>query len=747
MSRKAWISVFAVMAAMVIVMVAGTHFLYRKDSRNFKPVDERYGLAYAVPANAVAVFFFSEAENISSPVLSSFDFPKKLSDFLQSGKAGRLAGSRMALSLHYTGSLTPLYVIDAGPCSDKPSAGADSLMCFAQKNGLVAEFVNCATLAPESHLASRSLILLAKTNSQIRVSKRHLSEGSSFLDSSGLREAAADSPEDVLFLSYAHARVLFEKAVSREHFVNRYDRLASSQYSLMASFFSTFADWGTVDLSSHQDFSIVQHYTGTSGFMGVLSHDSPSVSHVSEVLPYSTRFVLTLPMGESASYISSYQSYLESVRRAGVVADWQEKLRKKTRLKPGDFIKRLGVSEVATASFKVNGNIERVNLIRIHNADTLLLRGTGFTKIHEARSSVAPYAFPEYVASVFGSFFDLADESSFTLVDDWLITGSHAAVAEYAGGEALKYNLKSYMADAGKTDLLAERLASCVAYLDIPASDKDFTSVLKKDMLSVHDNMKGAADYSPMVMSVFCKDGKMHSDLTAFNLKMKRLRPEKFRKEAMVKVPDGPFRVVNSGTGRDNFFYQQPNGAICLKEEDGKGIWGVPFKEKLCGTAQNIDYYGNGNLQILFGAGSSIYVIDRRGAFVSGFPKDLGKDILLGPGLYESDVEGQDVLMVLHKDNTLEMYGLNGKKPSDWRCITSEDLITDLPEMITVGGKNYWVVRTSVQTLIYPFYGGAPFNSFSGSRMFLPTADVKVSGDDAVKAECYDGKTRKMILK
>ena len=77
MSRKSWICIFAVMAAMVIVMVVGTHVLYRKDPRTFKPVDERYGLAYAVPANAVAVFFFSKAENISSPVFSAFEFPEE----------------------------------------------------------------------------------------------------------------------------------------------------------------------------------------------------------------------------------------------------------------------------------------------------------------------------------------------------------------------------------------------------------------------------------------------------------------------------------------------------------------------------------------------------------------------------------------------------------------------------------------------------------------------------------------------
>lgn len=746
MSRKAWISVFAVMAAMVIVMVAGTHFLYRKDSRTFKPVDERYGLAYAVPANAVAVFFFSEAENISSPVFSAFEFPKKLSDFLQSDKAEGLAGNRMAMSLHYTGGLTPIYVFDAGAPSDSASAGVRNLMQFVRENGFKAEYVNCSKLAPSSPLASNSLLLVAKTDSQIRISKRHITDGSSFMDADGFRDAAANAPEDVMFLPYDHARVLFEKTVSRNFFTERYGKEASSDYSRMASFFSTFADWGIIDLSGHDAFPILQHYSVASDFIDVLNHDSPSVSHVSEVLPYNTRFVLTLPMGNSSSYISEYESYLETVRRRGVVTQWQEDLRKTTKLKPVDFVKRLGVSEVATASFNAGGNMESVNLVRIDHADTLLLRGTGMADFVQT-PSVMPYAFPEFIASVFGSFFKLVDESFFTLIDGWVITGSREAVAEYVENGALNYNLRTYMADAGQSDLMGSKVASCVAYMDIPGYDRLFADVMRSEVAQLHDTLKSVAEYSPVVMSVFRTGDEMHTDITAYHLAMQRLRPEKFAKETTVEVPEGPFKVINSGTGRTNIFYQQANGAIALKEEDGKGIWGVPFKKSLCGYAHNVDYYDNGNLQILFGAGSSIYIIDRRGAFVSGFPKDLGKEILVGPGLFDAGPDGKTVLMVLHMDNTLEMYDINGKKPEGWNGIAAPETVRGIPEMITLGDSNFWVVRTSIQTLIYPFYGGQPLTGFKGDQMILPTSEVKVTGSDAVGFKCYDGKTRTFRLK
>ena len=83
---------------------------------------------------------------------------------------------------------------------------------------------------------------------------------------------------------------------------------------------------------------------------------------------------------------------------------------------------------------------------------------------------------------------------------------------------------------------------------------------------------------------------------------------------ARVEVSKGPFEVPNSGTGRGCLFYQNANNALCLKELSGKGIWGVPFSDPICGNACAIDYYGNGRKQILFAA---VSCLPRRHAHLS----------------------------------------------------------------------------------------------------------------------------------
>ena len=102
---------------------------------------------------------------------------------------------------------------------------------------------------------------------------------------------------------------------------------------------------------------------------------------------------------------------------------------------------------------------------------------------------------------------------------------------------------------------------------------------------------------------------------------------------------------------------------LSFKEMDGKGIWSVPFSGPLCGTVESIDYYNNGKIQFLFASGSKLHLLDRLGRFVSGFPAELGKEVLLGPAAYDFTGAKGYTVIVLHTDNTIGMYNLHGVKP------------------------------------------------------------------------------------
>ena len=217
-------------------------------------------------------------------------------------------------------------------------------------------------------------------------------------------------------------------------------------------------------------------------------------------------------------------------------------------------------------------------------------------------------------------------------------------------------------------------------------------------------------------------------------------------KDTVVTVPSGPFKVKNCATGKTNLLSQQSNNWLVLKDEKGKGLWGVQFGTPICGAVSEIDYFGNGKIQFLFASGSKLYLIDRLGRFVKPFPVELGKEVLIGPAAYDFSGAHAYTAMVLHKDNTIGMYDLHGKTPSSWKGIKSEETIKSLPELLRIKGKRFWVVRTSVRTVIYGFDGGSPVYNPGGNKMLRPDAKIKVNDNGSVYALCHDGKERVLKL-
>lgn len=746
MSRKSIILCLAVLAVMILGIGVAVAVLYsgtggeKTRGGNVVPDQGRYMLLPAVPADAVLVACLSDTEDALDGLLSGFGFPSELADTLSAGNFRSIASSAMVASLHYSGKLQPLYVFDAGRASSEPSENAVALMEFARRRNMTAEFVDCSSLGQGSRdISKRSLVIISESDLLVKSSLRHLEKGISVMDASGFADAASSaSGSDVLFFSNSHSRVLMSGMFTKKH-------------SASHPFVADQAQWTVADIAKADDSGLYASVSAVfeddpSDFLNVFAKAQPAVSRISQILPSYTVSAVSLPIKNMDSYISAYQSYMDYKQSLQTYKRRHRDLETKAGVKPEDFVRRLDVKEVGKASFPAGDGLSYVNLLRIGRQDTLIFVGTDNKSFENYVPSIHAWPYSSYIASVFGKFFELPDESCFTYMDGWIVSGSLEAVEQYVNGAALDYTLVEYMADAGQKDLLAPA-SVLTAYYSLggyPQGHKDiFTADLAKALAPLWEE----ADYSPMVFSLTKAKKDLDMSLKIPRLSLLKTKAPAHERDTTVEIPQGPFRVKNSGTGRMNLFYQNSHGAVCLQEEDGKGIWGVPFKGKLCGTAQTLDYYANGKLQILFGSGSSIYLIDRLGHYVNGFPVDLGKEILLGPDVYDFNGARAYNIMVLHKDNTIEMYNLKGKKPSSWKTITAPETIKGLPERIEVGGSTFWIVRTSIQTLIYPFGGGSALTSFKGDQMIRPDSEVTVADPVSVNVSCYDGKTRTVKLK
>ena len=225
---------------------------------------------------------------------------------------------------------------------------------------------------------------------------------------------------------------------------------------------------------------------------------------------------------------------------------------------------------------------------------------------------------------------------------------------------------------------------------DVPLEASDFTAL----------SAEGSA-ISPDIGELSACD----SVVSVENPAVKEENPSVPEPEAAVAVPEGPFEVRNCGTGKINSISQREDFSLEMKDEKGTVLWTYALPGKICGRIAQIDYYANRKIQYLFICGSSLYLLDRLGHIVKGFPVQLSSEVLLGPDAYDFSGAGRYNIMVLNRDGSIDMYNLKGEKPASWKSIRPAEAAIGLPELLEKGNRSWWVVRSSEKSLVYGFYG------------------------------------------
>lgn len=747
MNKKTLITLIAVASLFLIGIAAGVIYLYKGDmGRSGSPkvkvnVAGQYPLLRAVPSDAVAILCLDNIRDgaallsdgtkaFSALVLdgrkdSCATFVRRLGEAVEGGRLAALRSEPMALSLNYSGSLAPLLLIGM------PAAVADTTDMVLH----VRNMADACGLANAFYSAEgTNMLLVSASETLVRSSVRHQNEGQSILANKDFNASLSVAEgRNVLFLSHTYSGKLlsgfFQRPVSRH-----------------ADFIKTIASWTVLSIGSvtEKDFSAkgVMH-SGRSGdtFAGVFGEARMETPGFTRAVPSGTYFAVSVPMADQGNYLTAYRHYLDAMSKLGPNESAVTRLGRSAGKNPNDWAKGLAVKEVAKAQWRAKDESYEALFVRVGKKDySLIFKGLEINSEKEYTLSAQPYAFSGFASVLFGNFFSLADESSFAFTGEWIVSGSRAAVADYVERYGSGDVLQTLLSDTGAAPAALARDCSLAAYFSAGAAPGE--SLFTPAMLSAVTSTLDGAAYEPCFL--ICSGDSFQLNVTRVPF-INRASTPAVVSDAVVEVPAGPFEVRNSGTGGSNLLAQQANYYLSFQEMSGKGIWSVPFSGPLCGRVESIDYYANDKIQFLFASGSKLYLLDRLGRFVSGFPAELGKDVLLGPQAYDFTGAKGYTVTVLHTDNTIGMYNLHGVSPDEWKGISSDEKIITLPELVTVDGTRYWAVRTAVQTQIFPFNGGDPVYRQDGARSIRRDSTIEVEGK-SIKVTCNDGKTRTIKL-
>ena len=96
-----------------------------------------------------------------------------------------------------------------------------------------------------------------------------------------------------------------------------------------------------------------------------------------------------------------------------------------------------------------------------------------------------------------------------------------------------------------------------------------------------------------------------------------------------------PSFVNNHFTNKKIILIQDSINNLIALNSLGKKIWNKQIGNKILGNINYIDFYKNNKFQALFNTANQLYLIDRNGNFVDGFPKNLPMTTSMGHSLFD----------------------------------------------------------------------------------------------------------------
>lgn len=716
MNKRTLIICLAAIVALLAIIGVSVALLYDK----VEPEEESSALEVrgnemlaAVPTDAVAVILpedletlmslYAAKENVgwaplaSSAVPSFISFAESVDARIKSKSISLLADSPAVLSFHYTGDLVPLLVFDAGRSAEGLDREMSGLQGLADSLRLSMKWVGSDELSSvTTPLKGRSLVVVSTSDAIVKSALGHIQSNMSVVAAKGFNKAACRSEgKNRMFICNNH----FGKIVST---------VASRSCYGCSDFFKSLGVWTVFSLEENSASRMlldgfVTTGSGAQDYFNAFEEYSPSISEVMTVLPPHTSYVASFTSADLKAYAEAYRKYADSRVGLSKFIARQKTLQAATGVAPEDWFRKLGVSEAAVAEFSLSGKSEQFILLRT-NA--------------EGERKMSDFKFGGFLSSLMGGMFDISDESKCIYVGRWLVIGSEAGIGAYADENFLKATLDQSSRVLAHSQELSQKGQMFLLWASVSDNDGLVARLFSKSFASAISMSSVGANEGQLII---VRQGKSGPRLRICAARTEASKEDDAAVPVYVSSSDGPFTVKNSGTGKMDTFSLQ-NGRLTLVE-DGAVLWSVPFAGKLCGRANTLDFYANGRLQIAFVSGRRLYLVDRLGNTVDGFPLDLGKQVLLGPDVYDFNGARRYNIIVLNTDNTIDMYNLQGQKPASWAGITVKDKILDLPEYFTRGPKSYWAVHTAGETAVFPFLGGTPVRTLAGN---VPASEIKL---------------------
>ncbi len=159
-----------------------------------------------------------------------------------------------------------------------------------------------------------------------------------------------------------------------------------------------------------------------------------------------------------------------------------------------------------------------------------------------------------------------------------------------------------------------------------------------------------------------------------------------------------PQLLKNHNTQKLDIAVSDEDNKLYLISRKGEIYWEKQLDGPIMGEIKQLDIYKNNKLQMAFNTENSLYVLDRLGRDVEGFPVKLPAKASAALGLFNYD-QARNYRLVVPCGSQLYNYDVKGQAVKGWEFAKAKADIISEPQHFSVAGKDIIVCLSADGTL------------------------------------------------
>ncbi len=527
-----------------------------------------------------------------------------------------------------------------------------------------------------------------------------------------------------LFINHQHIQGFFGNILNRTSVekVDEFGSVLRLQPVALASKFKDYAGWSGLDFKVGNNQVLISGISAADDslnhFLAVFQDQQPVRVKAEDMLPQNTAFFCVYAFSGKKSFFEGLENFFahspDYYHREERMKRFDNGMRADVRKVFGE----LAGDEVVVAATTIPVNPQNKTVYFIMNthgktgAETQFIKllenyaGRTGTELSELKSDfkvdnelsfpVYKFPYPSFPGLWLGSPFTMAEARFVSFIDSYMVfSNSEKGLHEYLRNMVLGTTLAKDLRYQGFKSSASNR-ANIHVFVDVNKIYGYRKELFAESVVKPVDIREESIRKFGMINWQVLREKQRFNNNLAIAYLPNDVMEAQTTWQSMIgsNIIIKPQITTNPLLTSDHeIVFQDEQHNLVQVSSSGRIRWSIPVSGPVLSEIHQIDYFKNGRFQYLFNTAGKIYLIDRNGNNVQGFPITLASPATNGISVFDYDKNRNYRYFVACDDRKIHVFDHAGKPLKGWKFETTENLVVSPVQHFKVEGKDYIVFK------------------------------------------------------